>query len=275
MSEISPVTDERVRLDQLLVARGLAAGRGEAQTLIRTGLVRTTGQVLTKPGQAVPPDLPLEVEKPEPGYASRGGLKLAAALDCFPVRVKDVVAMDVGASTGGFTDVLLRRGAARVYAIDVGYGQLAWTLRTDPRVVVLERTNIRYLERLPQVPALATIDVAFISLALVLPAVQRLLAPDGQVVCLIKPQFEVGKNQVGKGGVVRDPEAHAAVLRSLLAQARRQGWTVAGVMASPITGPAGNREFLAWLRLDSSLELPDLDDQIAGVTRVRTASSPG
>ncbi|MGH2389651.1 MAG: TlyA family RNA methyltransferase, partial [Chloroflexota bacterium] len=181
-------TGEKARLDQLLVDRGLAGGRGEAQRLIESGLVRAGGVVLPRPGQAVALDIELVVERPAVAYASRGGLKLAAALDHFPVRVEGVVALDTGASTGGFTDVLLRRGAARVYAIDVGYGQLAWTLRTDPRVVVMERVNIRYLQELPERPALATIDVSFISLDLVLPVVQGLLTPEGQAVCLIKPQ---------------------------------------------------------------------------------------
>lgn len=255
----------RIRLDQLLVERGLAAGRGEAQRLIGDGLVRSGDRVLDRPGQAVPPDLPLVVQPLPESYASRGGLKLAAALDRFPVLVAGAVALDTGASTGGFTDVLLRRGAARVYAIDVGYGQLAWTLRTDPRVVVMERTNIRYLRELPEQPALATIDVSFISLDLVLPAVQQLLAPDGQAVCLIKPQFEAGRCYVGKGGVVRDPEAHAMVLRRVLRRARDDGWRVGGLMRSPITGPAGNREFLAWLHRGPAPDDHDLERTVAGV----------
>ncbi len=254
-----------MRLDQLLVARGLAAGRGEAHSLIAGGLVSSEGRVLAKPGLAVPREIALEVERPVLAYASRGGIKLAAALDRFPMPVEGRIALDAGASTGGFTDVLLRRGAARVYAIDVGYGQLAWTLRTDPRVIVMERTNIRYLRELPEQPAVATIDVSFISLDLVLPAVTRLLAPDGQAVCLIKPQFEAGKHAVGKGGVVRDPSAHAMVLHRVLQRAQSDGWIVGGLMASPITGPAGNREFLAWLHHDPAAGSVDLERAIAGV----------
>jgi 23S rRNA (cytidine1920-2'-O)/16S rRNA (cytidine1409-2'-O)-methyltransferase len=263
-----------MRLDQLLVERGLAHGRGEAQRLIEDGRVRSGEQALTKPGQDVDPQIPLSVEHPKISYASRGGLKLAAALEAFPIDVAGAVALDVGASTGGFTDVLLRSGAARVFAVDVGYGQLAWALRTDPRVVVMDRTNIRRLERLPEQPRLATIDVAFISLDLVLPQVRRLLVSDGQAVCLVKPQFEVGKGHVGKGGVVRDPTAHAAVLDRVLRNAREAGWTVGGLIASPITGPAGNREFLAWLHHDPQLPPVDLSSAIAGVTGVRIAAAP-
>ena len=263
-----------MRLDQLLIERGLARGRGEAQRLIEEGRVRSGEAALVRPGQDVDPQIPLSVDRPEISYASRGGLKLAAALQAFPIGVAGVVALDVGASTGGFTDVLLRSGAARVYAVDVGYGQLAWALRTDPRVVVLDRTNIRGLERLPEQPGLATIDVAFISLDLVLPHVQRLLASDGQAVCLVKPQFEVGKGQVGKGGVVRDPAAHAAVLYRVLRNAGAAGWTVGGLIASPITGPAGNREFLAWMHRDPRLLPLDLTSAIAGVTGVHIASTP-
>lgn len=233
--------------------------------MIEGGLVSAGGLLLMRPGQAVAKDLQLVVERPPVTYASRGGLKLAAALDRFPVLVAGVVALDTGASTGGFTDVLLRRGAARVYAIDVGYGQLAWTLRTDPRVVVMERVNIRYLHELPERPALATIDVSFISLDLVLPAIRRLLADDGQAICLIKPQFEAGKSYVGKGGVVRDPEAHAMVLRRVLGRARDDGWRVGGLLRSPITGPAGNREFLAWLHHGPAPDDDDLERSIAGV----------
>ena len=258
-----------------MVDRGLAGGRGESQRLIAAGLVRAGGRVLDRPGQAVPLDIPLIVERPAVSYASRGGLKLAAALDRFPVPVEGVVAIDTGASTGGFTDVLLRRGAARVYAIDVGYGQLAWTLRIDPRVVVMERVNIRYLHELPERPALATIDVSFISLDLVLPAVRRLLTSDGQAICLIKPQFEAGRRYVGKGGVVRDPEAHAMVLRRVLQRARDDGWRVGGLLCSPITGPAGNREFLAWLHHGPDPDDADLERTIAGVLHGPDAPSAG
>lgn len=263
-----------MRLDQLLIERGIARGRGEAQRLIEEGRVRLGETALTRPGQDVNPQILLSVEHPEISYASRGGLKLAAALQAFPIEVTGAIALDVGASTGGFTDVLLRGGAARVYAVDVGYGQLAWTLRTDPRVIVMDRTNIRRLERLPEQPRLATIDVAFISLDLVLPHVQRLLTNDGQAVCLVKPQFEVGKGHVGKGGVVREPAAHAAVLDRVLRNACAAGWMVGGLIASPITGPAGNREFLAWLHHDPQLAPLNLSSAIAGVTGVHIAAAP-
>jgi 23S rRNA (cytidine1920-2'-O)/16S rRNA (cytidine1409-2'-O)-methyltransferase len=263
---------ERIRLDTLLVQRGLAASRGEAQHLIDAGLVSSSGQLLSKGGQALPPDIALEVQPLPVTYASRGALKLEAALAAFPVPVAGVVAMDVGASTGGFTDVLLRHGAARVYAIDVGYGQLAYTLRNDARVIVMERTNIRHVKELPERPALATIDVAFISLDLVLPVVQRLLAEQGQAICLIKPQFEVGKQQVGKGGVVRDPEAHSAVVERVLRHALDGGWSIGGILASPITGPAGNREFLAWLHHDRARQLVNLHSRVEEVTHGRPAA---
>lgn len=263
---------ERIRLDTLLVQRGLARSRGEAQLLIDAGRVSLGGKPLMRGGQAVPVDADLDVRQPPVAYASRGGLKLEAALDQFPVVVAGVTAMDVGASTGGFTDVLLRRDAARIYAIDVGYGQLAYHLRTDPRVVVLERTNIRFVTELPERPVLATIDVAFISLDLVLPVVQRVLSENGQAICLIKPQFEVGKNQVGKGGVVRDPQAHAAAVGRVLRRAQDQGWTVGGLIASPITGPAGNREFLAWLHHQPALGIEQVADRIEEVTGGRAAA---
>ncbi len=274
-SQAKSKTAERGRLDQVLVDRGLAGGRGEAQRLIAAGLVMAGGHVLYRPGQAVPLDVLLSVERPPVSYASRGGLKLAAALDQFPISVEGVVALDTGASTGGFTDVLLRRGAGRVYAIDVGYGQLAWTLRIDPRVIVMERVNIRYLRELPEQPTLATIDVSFISLDLVLPAVRGLLTNEGQAVCLIKPQFEAGKRYVGKGGVVRDPEAHAMVLRRVLQRARDDGWRVGGLLRSPITGPAGNREFLAWLHHGPRPDVDDLERTIVGVLNGPTAPSTG
>lgn len=236
------------RLDLALVERGLAESRTQAQALIMAHRVRSGTAVLSKAGLAVDDTLPLDVTHPEVSFASRGGTKLDAALERFAVDVRDAVALDVGASTGGFTDVLLRRGARHVYAVDVGYGQLAWTLRQDPRVSVLERTNIRYLESLPaEPPDLATIDVSFISLEKVLPAVARLLAPRGRAVALIKPQFEAGRGQVGKGGVVRSPVIHRAVLARILQIAQGEGWTPCGLMASPLRGPAGNREFLVLL----------------------------
>lgn len=244
----------KMRLDQLLVARGLAETRARAQALLMAGEVRVDGKVQTKAGLTVEETSDISIAQRLP-YVSRGGYKLAHALDCFSLSPYGLVAVDVGASTGGFTDVLLQRGAARVYAIDVGYGQLDWRLRQDARVTPLERTNIRHLETLPPGEAgnppqasCACIDVSFISLRLVLPAVQRLLAPTAWVVALIKPQFEAGPHRVGKGGVVRDPSVHRDVLREVLAIGAAHGLGTHGLTRSPITGPAGNSEFLAWLQ---------------------------
>ena len=236
------------RLDVQLVERGLAETRARAQAVIRAGAVCVDGQVLDKPGMPVPRDAQVTV-RAAPPYVGRGGTKLAGALDAFGVDVCDRVCLDVGASTGGFTDALLQRGAARVYAVDVGRAQLAWKLRTDPRVVNLERTDIRAVDHLPQAVDLATIDVAFISLKHVLPAVGRLLRPDGQVIALVKPQFEAGRDSVARGGVVRDPAIHRAVLTDVLTWAVDHGWRILGATPSPITGADGNREFFAWLAL--------------------------
>jgi 23S rRNA (cytidine1920-2'-O)/16S rRNA (cytidine1409-2'-O)-methyltransferase len=235
-------------LDELLVARGLAPSRSKAQQLAMAGQVLVEGQIVDKAGKRVPSNAAVEVKNRLP-YVSRGGLKLEAALDTFGLDPTGQICADIGASTGGFTDCLLKRGAARVYAIDVGYGQLAWTLRTDPRVVVMEQVNVRFLEELPEWVNLATIDVSFISLRLVLPCVAKLLIPTGQVVALIKPQFEVGKGSVGRGGVVRAPELHRAAIEGVMAKAEALGFTPAGIIRSPIRGPAGNVEFLAWLKL--------------------------
>jgi 23S rRNA (cytidine1920-2'-O)/16S rRNA (cytidine1409-2'-O)-methyltransferase len=247
------------RLDVLLVSRGLAESREQARRLIMAGDVFVNNEVNDKPGKSVPVDAELRVRNPLP-YVSRGGLKLAAALDEFKLDVTGLVAIDVGASTGGFTDCLLQRNAAQVYAIDVGYGQLAWKLRTDPRVVILDRTNIRYLEQLPSgvLADLAVIDASFISLGLVLPATLRLIKPDGQIVALIKPQFEAGKDQVGKGGVVRDRKTHRRVLEETAALAIQLDLTIAGLTVSPAPGPAGNVEFLIWLKCapGTAIDLP-------------------
>jgi 23S rRNA (cytidine1920-2'-O)/16S rRNA (cytidine1409-2'-O)-methyltransferase len=235
------------RLDVLVAERGLAESRSRAQALIMAGRVRVGGQPATKAGQQVREDVEIEVEEGLP-YVSRGGLKLEAALDAFPVRVKGAVCADVGASTGGFTDCLLQRGAVRVYAVDVGYGQIAWSLRQDGRVVLMERTNARYLESLPEEVALITIDVSFISLRLIIPAALKWLKPEGDVVALLKPQFEAGRERVGKGGVVRDKRVHKEVLLELCGWMVENGLSVLGVIPSPIKGPAGNVEFLLHLR---------------------------
>jgi 23S rRNA (cytidine1920-2'-O)/16S rRNA (cytidine1409-2'-O)-methyltransferase len=247
----------KVRLDELLVTRGLAENRSQAQRLILAGQVRSGDRVLDKPGHRIAFDTLIRLNEGLP-YVSRGGLKLAAALDAFGLDPAGWVCADIGASTGGFTDCLLQRGAARVYAVDVGYGQLAWSLRQDPRVVSIERTNIRYLPGLPEPVSLATVDVSFISLGLVLPRVAGLLAPAGQVIALVKPQFEVGKGQVGKGGVVRDPKLHRDVLERVLSDVLRIGLLPGGLIRSPITGPAGNVEFLVWLRTDTDAPEPDI-----------------
>ena len=235
----------RIRLDVLVHRRGLAASCEKAKRLILAGQVLVDGRLADK--VATPVDEQAQVRIREgPPFVSRGGLKLAVALDVFQIDPTGYVAADVGASTGGFTDCLLQRGAIRVYAIDVGYGQLDWKLRQDPRVVVMERTNARYLERLPESVDLATIDVSFISLRLILPQVRGWLSAEGQAVALIKPQFEAERRQVGKGGVVRDPRTHRAVLSGVVEWATRSGWFLQGLVRSPVKGAKGNIEFLAW-----------------------------
>lgn len=253
----------RIRLDLLVVARGLAESRAKAQALILAGAVTVNGEVHRRTAESVATDAVVELAESLP-YVSRGGVKLAHALAEFALDVTGITAIDVGASTGGFTDVLLQRGANAVYAIDVGYGILAYTLRSDPRVVVMERTNIRYVQTLPpaahaQVPPhAAVIDVAFISLKIVLPAVFALIAPDAWVVALIKPQFEAGAQLVGKGGVVRDPRVRADTVRAVVASAQALGWGCTHLTRSPITGPAGNVEFLACFRNLPALPLESL-----------------
>ncbi|HOT92392.1 MAG TPA: TlyA family RNA methyltransferase [Anaerolineae bacterium] len=236
---------EKQRLDVLLVERGLAESRSLAQRLIHAGEVLVEGQLADKPGVSVPVDADLRL-KSRPRFVSRGGEKLAAALARFPVTVSGKVAADIGASTGGFTDCLLQHGAAKVYAIDVGYGQLAWELRQDARVVVLERINARYLTALPEPVDLIVSDVSFISLRLIYATAVRWLKPDGAVISLIKPQFEAGRADVGKGGVVRDPAVHRRVLETVTADMAALGLGLRGLMVSPLLGPAGNVEFLGW-----------------------------
>lgn len=258
---------QRIRLDLLVVARGLAESRARAQALILAGAVKVNGEVHRRSAESVTVDAVVELVESLP-YVSRGGFKLAHALDAFGIDVAGITAIDVGASTGGFTDVLLQRGAHAVYAIDVGYGILDYTIRTDPRVVVMERTNIRYVTELPAAahahipPHAAVIDVAFISLKLVLPAVFALIAPDGWVVALIKPQFEAGAHLVGKGGVVRDPRVRADTIRAVVAAAHALGWSCTHLARSPITGPAGNVEFLACFRNARAADIEELIAQI-------------
>jgi 23S rRNA (cytidine1920-2'-O)/16S rRNA (cytidine1409-2'-O)-methyltransferase len=239
-----------VRLDLLLVQRGLAESREKAKAMIMAGLVEVKKGILDKPGHLVSVSADVSLREPFPPYVSRGGVKLEVALDHFAVDVKGKVLLDVGASTGGFTDCLLQRGAERVIAVDVGYGQLHWKIRRDRRVLVLERTNIRHLkpEDLNEHVHGAVIDVSFISLRLVLLSVSELLLPDAFIVALIKPQFEVEKGQVGKGGVVRDPSLHEHVIDRLSCFFEDMGWAVLGHIPSPLLGPKGNREFFVYLK---------------------------
>ncbi len=240
---------ERIRLDLLLVDRGLVASREQARRLIMAGAVVVNDQRVDKPGTLIAQTSTLRIkDDARSRYVSRGGYKLEAALQAFALDVQGGIALDVGASTGGFTDCLLQHGAARVYAVDVGYGQLAWSLRQDPRVVSLERRNIRLLDAaaLPETPTLAVIDASFISLTLVIPKVVELIAPNGRIIALVKPQFEVGKGKVGKGGVVRDPTLHAAVIAHLQAQSERWQLEVKGMVESPLVGAKGNKEFLLY-----------------------------
>jgi 23S rRNA (cytidine1920-2'-O)/16S rRNA (cytidine1409-2'-O)-methyltransferase len=257
-----------VRLDELLVERGLASSRARAQALVLAGKVRTgigdSARTDRKPGDLIDPSTPVEVPEPEP-YVSRGGHKLAAALDAFSIDPAGFVCLDVGASTGGFTDVLLQRGATRLYAIDVGRGQLAERLRNDPRVVSMDRTNARHLTAatLPEKVDLAVVDVSFISLALVLGPIASTLTPSGTIVALVKPQFEAGRGKAPKG-VVRDQAVHREVLEAVTAAARELGLGTRDLIRSPITGPEGNREFLAWF--GSGPSCADLPKRIEAVT---------
>lgn len=241
----------RQRLDQALVDRGLAESRARAQALVMAGLVFAGERRLDKAGMAVPAEMALEVRGQDHPWVSRGGLKLAHGLDAFGLTVEGLVCLDVGASTGGFTDVLLSRGAVRVYAVDVGRGQLAWKLREDPRVIVREGMNARHLtaEAVPEAIDLLVCDASFIGLRTLLPAPMALVRNGGGMLVLVKPQFEVGPGRVGKGGVVRDPALHEEVCAAIAAWVDEQpGWKVAGITPSPITGPQGNREFLLHAR---------------------------
>jgi 23S rRNA (cytidine1920-2'-O)/16S rRNA (cytidine1409-2'-O)-methyltransferase len=240
---------KRERLDLLLVHRQLVGSREDGRRRILAGEVLVNEHPATKAGVLIDVSARVRLKSTSP-YVSRGGLKLEKALDEFAIPVQNKIALDIGASTGGFTDCLLAHGAAQVFAVDVGYGQLAWRLRKDCRVVIFERTNIRYFDsnRLPRLAELATVDVSFISLKLVLPQLKTLLIATSDVVGLIKPQFEVGKGKVGKGGVVRSHEAHLGVIEDVKATAIGFGYTVLGVIESPLVGPKGNKEFLIHLR---------------------------
>ena len=245
---------KKSRLDLHLLTKGLVKSRQEAQKLIRAGKVKTiNGQMLDKPGEEVLNDLEIEVTQPLK-YVSRGGEKLAEAFNQFPLEIKNRVCLDAGISTGGFTDCLLQLGAAKVYGVDVGYGQTAWSIRNDPRVVLLERTNIRHLtpEKLfhngALIPDFAVADLSFISLRIVLPSLKSLLSSArSELLVLVKPQFEVGKDKVGKGGVVRDHSLHAEAIKGVISESRKYGWYPKGLIASPLKGRAGNQEYLLWM----------------------------
>ncbi len=258
------------RLDVHLVEKGLASSRQKAQQLIRAGKVRKlNGELLDKPGQEVPNEIQLLVKEP-PRFVSRGGQKLLAAFQEFHVDVQGRVCIDAGISTGGFTDCLLQHGAELVYGIDVGYGQTAWEMRTDPRVILKERTNLRTLKRdllygpEDSLASFAVADLSFISLRLVLPSLKALLGPlEPEAVLLVKPQFEVGRGRVGKRGVVRDPDAHVAALKGVIGAAEDLNWFPKGITQSPITGPAGNHEYLIWLGSQNFKNFRNIEDIVS------------
>lgn len=267
---------EKKRLDVTLVARGLAESREKAQAMIMAGQVYIGERKALKPAEALKPEEEerLSVRAAAHHYVSRGALKLEKALNVFDVQPQGVVAMDLGASTGGFTDVLLQSGAAHVYAVDVGYGQLDWKLRNDVRVTVMERTNARYLrpEDMPLHPTLGVMDVAFISITKILPAAFAILGEDGVFISLIKPQFEAGRERVGKKGVVRDPQVHADVIRECISFVRTQGWEAQALAFSPIRGPEGNIEFLVHLLPAARATHAVTEEEILSTVREANAS---
>ncbi len=252
---------EQMRLDQLLVSRGLVGGRDRAKELIVQGNVLVAGRPAVKAAQKYDSDVALEILNDAAHYVSRAAHKLEGALNHFGIDLADKTVLDVGASTGGFTQCALERGAAHVYAVDVGTGQLASSLKSDPRVADMERTDIRLLrpENLPRIPDFAACDVSFISLRLVLPAISALLSADGQAVVLIKPQFEAGRTYVGRGGLVKDPKVHLRVLKEMMETIKLNGFTVAGLTVSPILGGDGNIEFLTWLQRGGAEQIPNLE----------------
>ncbi len=243
---------KKKRLDVLLFEKGMVPSRERAKAIIMSGIVYVNNQKADKAGMSIPEDAEIEIRGKTNSFVSRGGLKIEKALNYFQIDPKGLCVMDIGASTGGFTDCLLTRGARKVYSIDVGYGQLAWKLRQDPRVVCMERTNIRKVtpDMLDDVPDFAVIDVSFISLKLVLPVVAQLLSEHGRIACLIKPQFEAGKGKVGKKGVVREPEIHLDVLNAFVENAHEAGFHIYNLTFSPIKGPEGNIEFLGYIGKD-------------------------
>ncbi len=262
---------DKKRLDVLLVERGLAETRQKAQASIMSGIVFVNGQRVDKPGTSVLSDAPIEVRGSALRYVSRGGLKLEKAMSSFGLKLDGFICADIGASTGGFTDCMLQNGATKVYAVDVGYGQLSWKLRSDERVVCMERTNARYLthEQIPDKLDFASIDVSFISLKLILPALHGILKAGGHVACLVKPQFEAGREKVGKKGVVRDPAVHLEVLQNFLIHAKESGFTVLGITFSPIRRPEGNIEYLGYLE---SGEWVEKDFNVAAIVEASLAT---
>mgnify|MGYP000974976692 FL=1 len=263
----------KTRLDVLLTQQGMAESRQKAQAIIMSGVVFVNGQRADKPGMAIANDASIEVRGHVMPYVSRGGWKLEKAMKTFPITLEGKVCADIGASTGGFTDCMLQNGAKKVYAVDVGYGQLDWRLRNDPRVVCMERTNARYLtrEQIPDELEFASIDVSFISLSLIFPALYQLLSKHGEIACLIKPQFEAGREKVGKKGVVRDKAVHLEVLEHFLEHARANNFTVLGITYSPIRGPEGNIEYLGYLKKDAGedaeVNLADIVEQSHSVLK--------
>ena len=253
------------RIDVLMFERGLAPSREKARAMIMAGEVLVDDQPVSKPGVSVDPNVDIVV-KNKPRFVSRGGEKLAWALETFNVNVSGRICADVGASTGGFTDCLLQNGAARVYAIDVGYGQIDYALRQDSRVIVIERTNARYLETLAEPVDFVTVDASFISLKILIPTIKSWLQPTADLILLIKPQFEAGRDEVGKGGVVRDSKTHKRVLTDILSALKQMGFDIRGLTTSPIKGPAGNTEFLTWIHSGSPIDPPlDIEPLIASV----------
>ena len=263
----------KTRLDVLLTQQGMAESRQKAQAIIMSGVVFVNGQRADKPGMAIANDASIEVRGHVMPYVSRGGWKLEKAMKTFPITLEGKVCADIGASTGGFTDCMLQNGAKKVYAVDVGYGQLDWRLRNDPRVVCMERTNARYLtcEQIPDELEFASIDVSFISLSLIFPALYQLLSQHGEIACLIKPQFEAGREKVGKKGVVRDKAVHLEVLEHFLEHAKENNFTVLGITYSPIRGPEGNIEYLGYLKKnageDAEVNLADIVEQSHSVLK--------
>ena len=269
------MSNNKKRLDVLLAERGLCESREKARGLILSGLVSVNGSKADKVGHAFPEDATIEITAPEHSYVSRGGLKLEKALRELKVSVLDKIVLDVGASTGGFTDCALQNGAAHVIAVDVGSGQLAWKLRTDPRVTVMEKTNARYLTRdmLHHTPSLATVDVAFISLKLMFPMLMQVLPPQGEVIALIKPQFEAGREVVSRGrGVVRDHSVHESVILDILKAAEALNWALQGLTYSPITGPEGNIEFIGWWSMTGDAISPPIISKLVDIAHKEFSS---